>query len=76
MAINSSIQQISGGIASGVAGLIVFQAPAGKIERYPLLGGVVIVTMIITIFSMYWIDQHIQKTSAAREEVAPELQSV
>lgn len=76
MAINSSIQQISGGIASGVAGLIVFQAPDGKIERYPLLGGVVVVTMIITIFSMYWIDRHIQKTAAVKKEAAPELQSV
>ena len=59
-----------------MAGLIVFQAPDGKIERYPLLGGVVIVTMIITIFSMYWIDRHIQKTTAAKKEVAPELQAV
>lgn len=70
MAINSSIQQISGGIASGVAGLIVFQAPDGRIERYPLLGGVVIGTMVITVFSMYWIDQHIRKKRIAQPQAA------
>ncbi|MFN7600025.1 MAG: MFS transporter, partial [Bacteroidota bacterium] len=41
MSINSSIQQISGGIASAIAGLIVYQAPNGTLQRYDLLGYVV-----------------------------------
>ena len=50
MSINSSIQQISGGVASFVAGLIVIQTPSGFIERYDILGYVVVGSMIIAAF--------------------------
>src|SRR5262245_43769792 len=49
MSINSSIQQIAGGIASAVAGLIVIQTKSGVLEHYNRLGYVVIGTMTITI---------------------------
>src|SRR6478736_4282357 len=38
MSINASIQQISGGIASAIAGMIVVQRPDGFLEGYTLLG--------------------------------------
>ncbi|MBI1768367.1 MAG: MFS transporter [Bacteroidetes bacterium] len=60
MSINASVQQISGGIASAIAGMIVFQAPDGMLHRYDILGYVVVGTMVITIVMMYWIDKHIQ----------------
>ena len=53
MAINSSLQQLSGGIASGVAGLIVVQAPSGKHERYDTLGWVVASVMALTVLLMF-----------------------
>jgi predicted MFS family arabinose efflux permease len=66
MSITSSVQQISGGIASAIAGLIVYQAPNGILQRYDILGYVVIATMLITIASTYWIDKHIKKIMAIR----------
>jgi len=60
MSINASVQQISGGIASAIAGMIVVQRPDGLLDGYPLLGYVVIGSTIITIAMMYWIDQHVK----------------
>jgi len=60
MSINASVQQISGGIASAIAGMIVVQQPNGLLEGYVLLGYVVIGCMIATIAMMYWIDQHVK----------------
>lgn len=53
MAISSSIQQISGGIAASVAGLIVVQTPSGYMEGYETLGYVVAGAILITIALMY-----------------------
>jgi predicted MFS family arabinose efflux permease len=61
MSINSSIQQISGGVASFVAGLIVIQAPSGKLERYELLGYVVICSMVVATGMIYWLDNFVKK---------------
>jgi len=75
MSINSSIQQIAGGIASAVAGLIVVQTKSGVLEHYNRLGYVVIGTMTITIIMMYFLNKYVQtknsKSSATimREDV-------
>ncbi|MGE8720779.1 MFS transporter [Leptospira terpstrae] len=53
MAISSSVQQISGGIAASVAGLIVIQTPSGYMERYETLGYVVAGAILITVILMY-----------------------
>ena len=60
MGVNSSVAQISGGIASAVAGMIVFQNETGFIEHYTTLGFVVVGTMAITIGMMYLINKHVQ----------------
>lgn len=60
MGVNSSVAQISGGIASAVAGMIVFQNETGFIEHYPTLGFVVVATMAITIGMMYMINKYVQ----------------
>jgi predicted MFS family arabinose efflux permease len=60
MGINSSIQQISGGIASLFAGLIVVQASDLSIQNFNLLGYVVIVTMIVCLWMIYIVHQHIK----------------
>jgi predicted MFS family arabinose efflux permease len=65
MSINSSIQQVSGGVASFVAGLIVIQAPSGKLERYEILGYVVIGSMVIATGMIYWLDNYIKKSKAS-----------
>ncbi|HEY4186851.1 MAG TPA: MFS transporter [Polyangia bacterium] len=53
MAINASLQQLSGGVASSVAGLIVVQSAAGPLERYDLLGWVVAGVMALTVALMF-----------------------
>ncbi|TGL44640.1 MFS transporter [Leptospira perdikensis] len=53
MAISSSVQQISGGIAASVAGLIVVQTSSGYMERYDILGYVVAAAILITVALMY-----------------------
>lgn len=64
MSINASVQQISGGIASWVAGMIVIQVNNGPLQHYDILGYVVIGTMTITVVMMYFLNSYVkQKTS-------------
>jgi predicted MFS family arabinose efflux permease len=53
MSISSSVQQLSGGVASLLAGLIVEEGVGGRIEHFENLGFVVIGTSLITLFMMY-----------------------
>ncbi len=61
MGVNSSIQQISGGIATAVAGLIVVQTDTGYLQRYDTLGYVVTGTMLLTILMMHTIHKIVSK---------------
>jgi predicted MFS family arabinose efflux permease len=64
MSVNSSIQQISGGIASAVAGLIVVQSSSGYLLRYDTLGLVVIGSMIVAAYLMYLLDRFVKRKLA------------
>ena len=62
MSINSSIQQLSGGVAAWLAGTIVFQAtPHSPLENYPLLGMVVATAMAITLPLMWNVDRIVKE---------------
>ncbi len=52
MGLNSSIQQLAGGLAASLAGLIVVQEADNTLSHYPILGYVVITAMVITLFMM------------------------
>lgn len=52
MAISSSLQQISGGIAAVIAGYIVVKKPDGVLEHFDTLGYVLVVTVAITMVMM------------------------
>lgn len=52
MSINSAVQQLSGGIASFIAGTIVYKQANGEIGNYPILGIVVTCSMIIAYIMM------------------------
>lgn len=65
MGINSSIQQIAGGLASLLAGFIVSETSTGFIENYPLLGDVVVAAVIITALLMYRIHKYVAAKLAA-----------
>jgi predicted MFS family arabinose efflux permease len=71
MSINSSVQQISGGIATFIAGLIVAEASGGKLIHYDTLGYVVDGAMLITIIMMYSIHLHVERKATEKLAVQP-----
>ncbi|GAB2615075.1 MFS transporter [Emticicia sediminis] len=69
MSINSSIQQISGGVAAALAGVIVSEGSDGTMQNYPFLGIVVVVSMLITIGMMYILNRQIQKKQLNKSQI-------
>lgn len=61
MGINSSVQQISGGIASAISGWIVLQSQTGQILHYDIAGYVVCVTTLCSIALMYFINKMVMR---------------
>ena len=72
MSINSSVQQISGGIATFIAGLIVAEGPGGKLLHYDTLGYVVVGAMFITVLMMYLIHLQVEKSVKQKVVVQPQ----
>jgi predicted MFS family arabinose efflux permease len=69
MSVNASTQQISGGIASVIAGLIVYQGISGKLQRYDILGYVVIAAMLLATVMMYFLNRRVQRKLHAHKPV-------
>lgn len=70
MSISSSLQQMSGGVAAVVAGLIVVQTPRGELLHFDTLGYVLVCSTLITLALMYLIDRKIRGTPTAPGAVA------
>ena len=68
MSINSSLQQLAGGVASSLAGFIVLQTPNGPLLHYEELGYVVAGAMLITVILMFKVNVLVRAKLA---EVAP-----
>jgi predicted MFS family arabinose efflux permease len=64
-AVSASIQQLSGGLASVVAGQIVTQGADGRIEHFPEVGYVVVVTTLLSILLVWNIQRQLQARAAA-----------
>jgi hypothetical protein len=60
MSISSSLQQVSGGVAAAVAGMIVVQTPAGLLLHFDTLGYVLVCTTLLTLGMMFLIDRRIR----------------
>jgi predicted MFS family arabinose efflux permease len=58
-AVSASLQQISGGIASAFAGLIVSQRPDGHIIHFNILGYIICCTALCTLSIMYRIHKRV-----------------
>jgi MFS family permease len=69
MSVNASTQQISGGVASIIAGLIVLQTSSGKLERYDILGYAVIGSMLLAVVMLYYLNRRVQKKLHAQKPV-------
>jgi len=64
-AISASIQQVSGGVASVVAGHIVTSGADGRIEHFPEVGYVVVGTTLTAIWLVARISRQLQARAAA-----------
>jgi len=61
MSVNASLQQISGGVASIVAGAIVVQhSSSGPLEHYDILGYLCVGLMFLCIGLLYGIHKHVE----------------
>ncbi|MFA5835126.1 MAG: MFS transporter [Bacteroidota bacterium] len=71
MSINSSLQQISGGVASIFAGMIIVQIDQGPLQNYNVLGYLCVALMIIGIGMMYMINTLVEeKTKTASSSLS------
>jgi predicted MFS family arabinose efflux permease len=61
MSINSSLQQIAGGVASVIAGWVIVQQPGGKLLHFNTLGYVCISIMVVCAACMYTINKRVLK---------------
>lgn len=59
MAVNGSLQQVAGGIASVVAGLIVVQNANGPIEHFDTLGYIICGTVAVSVVLVYILHKRI-----------------
>ena len=64
-AISASIQQVSGGLASLVAGQIVTRGADGRIEHFPQVGYVVVCTTLVAIGLVWLVQRQIQARAGA-----------
>lgn len=70
MSINSSLQQMAGGLAAGVSGLIVYQqTKTSPLEHYDTLGLVMVGISVVCIFMIYRVSQLVKKRTTAKEQV-------
>lgn len=60
MAVMSSLQQISGGVASVIAGLIVTENSIGKLDHFDRLGYILSCTILISMYMMYNVNKQIE----------------
>jgi predicted MFS family arabinose efflux permease len=65
MAISASLQQVSGGIAAVIAGLIVVQTAGGDLLHFDTVGYVLVCTTLVTLMLMYRIDRTIRGARSA-----------
>ncbi len=63
-AISSSIQQVSGGVASVIAGALVLQTAGGPLEHFERVGYVVAGAAVISLFFMYRIHKAVPEKTA------------
>lgn len=68
MAIGASLQQISGGVASVVAGFIVSERADGSLDHFDSLGYVMVCTALISLVFMYFIHRSVKENIPVKKE--------
>jgi predicted MFS family arabinose efflux permease len=72
MSVNSSLQQVAGGVASMIAGLIIVQEKTGRLHHFDTLGYVAMVVMIVCAFFIYIISRRIAKKMHTQSHIGKE----
>lgn len=71
MSINSSLQQIAGGVAAAVGGMIVVQkTKTSPLEHYNTLGYVIVGLTFISVYMLYRVSRMIKRQLAIKKEAA------
>ncbi|MFB9108434.1 MFS transporter [Flavobacterium gyeonganense] len=77
MSINSSLQQIAGGIAAAFAGTIVVQRDKfSLLEHYDTLGYIIIAISFVTIFLLYRVSKLVKKNAKESIQNIPVIQEM
>jgi predicted MFS family arabinose efflux permease len=58
-AVNASLQQFSGGIASALAGLVVLQGTDGSLQHFDRIGYIVVAASVMALFFMYFVHKRV-----------------
>ena len=61
MSVSSSMQQVAGGVASVIAGLIVVQRADGILEHFDYIGYILVGTTAVTLVMMYGINRMVME---------------
>ena len=73
MSINSSLQQIAGGLAAAVGGMVVVQkTKTSPLEHYDTLGYVIVGLTIISVYMLYRVSSMIKSQQLSKESNIPE----
>jgi MFS family permease len=64
MSISSSVQQVSGGLAAILGGLIVSETRTGALEHFDVVGYVLVGTTLVTLVMMYFISRRVEGHAA------------
>jgi predicted MFS family arabinose efflux permease len=75
MSINSSVQQLGGGVASVVGGWLIGQDAAGRLVHYDLLGYVTMGAFLICVILMYYVNDHIRRKTGGGKAASRELRA-
>jgi predicted MFS family arabinose efflux permease len=77
MSINSSLQQMAGGIAAALAGMIVVQpGKYSPLQHYNWLGYIMIVMGLINIYMVYRVKKIVQQADIPKVEEVPVVEGI
>jgi predicted MFS family arabinose efflux permease len=65
MSVSASLQMLAGGVGAWAAGHIVYQSASGRIERYDVLGYIVMTAIAVTVAMLYPINRAVMRKVAA-----------
>ncbi|WP_315821910.1 MFS transporter [Paraflavitalea speifideaquila] len=71
MSINASVQQVSGGIAAAISGMIIVENPDKSLRHFDTVGYVTMVAMVIAAVIMYFVARQVQSKTGSGVRTKP-----